>query len=42
MSELHRISAGEGTPQADVIFIHGLDGHPFKTWQHDPDRQTDC
>jgi len=42
MSELHRISTGGGTPQADVIFVHGLDGHPFKTWQHDPDRQTDC
>jgi Alpha/beta hydrolase family len=42
MSELHPISAGGGTPQADVIFVHGLDGHPFKTWQHDPNRQTDC
>jgi hypothetical protein len=42
MSELHRISTGGGTPQADVIFVHGLDGHAFKTWQHDPDRQTDC
>jgi tetratricopeptide (TPR) repeat protein len=42
MSELHPISAGGGTPQADVIFVHGLDGHPFKTSQHDPNRQTDC
>jgi hypothetical protein len=42
MSELHRISAGGGTPQADVILVHGLDDHAFKTWQHDPDRQTYC
>jgi predicted alpha/beta hydrolase family esterase len=42
MSELHRISAGGGTPRADVIFVHGLDGGPFETWQHKPKRQTDC
>jgi hypothetical protein len=42
MSELHRISAGGGTPGADVIFVHGLDGGPFETWQHKPKRQTDC
>ena len=42
MSELHRISAAGRAPQADVIFVHGLDGHPFKTWQANPDRQIDC
>jgi predicted alpha/beta hydrolase family esterase len=42
MSELHTISAGGGAAQADVIFVHGLDGGPFQTWQHDAKRQNDC
>ncbi len=40
MSKLHSISKPDGA-KADVVFIHGLDGDSFSTWQHDPKNQED-
>src|SRR5262245_43208380 len=33
MSELHKISKLESSPRGSVIFVHGLGGDPFTTWQ---------
>lgn len=35
---LHQIVEPPGPPQATIIFVHGLGGHPVKTWsfQRDP------
>jgi tetratricopeptide (TPR) repeat protein len=42
MSKLHEIPRpGVGGPHADVIFVHGLGGGPFTTWQHDRKKQED-
>lgn len=29
-----RGAAGDGEPTVTVIFVHGLRGHPVKTWEH--------
>jgi hypothetical protein len=43
MSDLHPIPRTRtGEPRADVIFVHGLSGHPFETWQHDKRNPEDC
>jgi hypothetical protein len=34
MTVLHKPE--EGTPLADVVFVHGLQGHPQRTWQYQP------
>ena len=34
---LSRISAESASDIGDVVFVHGLDGHPRKTWCHNPD-----
>ena len=42
MSDLHTIHMpGEGEPKADVIFVHGLGGDAFTTWQHDQAKPND-
>ncbi|MCE3250560.1 MAG: TPR-repeat protein, partial [Geminicoccaceae bacterium] len=43
MSELHRIGPRDEQPaDADLIFVHGLGGHPVLTWCHDESRSDDC
>ena len=43
MSELHRIGPRDERPaDADLIFVHGLGGHPVLTWCHDESRSEDC
>ncbi|KIW37401.1 uncharacterized protein PV06_10444 [Exophiala oligosperma] len=35
---LRAIHEPEGRPIADIIFVHGLGGHSYKTWSKDRDR----
>lgn len=36
MANLYQISACSEAPRGHVIFVHGLGGHPFTTFQHSP------
>ncbi|HEU0124472.1 MAG TPA: tetratricopeptide repeat protein [Bryobacteraceae bacterium] len=41
MSELHAIPGCTSDSRvADVLFVHGLGGHPFETWRHGEDDST--
>ena len=40
MNSLHSISKPDEA-KADVVFIHGLGGDPFKTWQHNSEKPDD-
>jgi hypothetical protein len=40
MSTLHQIGTGGLSARGSIVFVHGLGGHPFKTWQRDNDRAT--
>jgi pimeloyl-ACP methyl ester carboxylesterase len=41
VSKLHRVSQGSKRVQGAVVFLHGLGGHPFATWQASV-RADDC
>ena len=41
MNSLHSISKPDQA-KADVVFVHGLGGDPFKTWQHDSEKPDNC
>src|SRR5437868_5462211 len=32
MTELHQINGIKGRPNAHLVFVHGIGGHPFTTW----------
>ena len=34
MSQLIKVAGWSNAPRAAVIFVHGLGGHPYETWQH--------
>jgi hypothetical protein len=40
MSALQKIGKPSDSPRASVIFVHGLGGDPFATWQVGADRST--
>jgi alpha-beta hydrolase superfamily lysophospholipase len=35
LSVLHLVSSNQDSPRGAVVFVHGLCGHPFKSWQAD-------
>ncbi len=37
MSILHPIFSSKVNQSGDIVFVHGLDGHPFETWGFDND-----
>ena len=39
MALLHVGGTKDGTQVADIIFVHGLDGHPVKTWSYSGDER---
>ena len=40
MSRLIKIADWSGQKRGNVVFVHGLGGHPFDTWRHSPDSDT--
>ena len=42
MVELYKVHDGGQMPEAAVIFVHGLGGHPFSTWSVDPQSPPSC
>jgi tetratricopeptide (TPR) repeat protein len=40
VAELHYLSNSRGALKANVVFLHGLGGHPLQTWQATKDERT--
>jgi hypothetical protein len=40
MADLYCLSNSRGAPKAHVIFLHGLGGHPYRTWEAMPDENA--
>ena len=40
MTELIAVAATSGKPSCNVVFVHGLGGHPYDTWRRGSDNQS--
>src|SRR5882724_2067117 len=40
VADLHCLSDTRGQLETNVIFVHGLGGHPYRTWQATLDEST--
>jgi tetratricopeptide (TPR) repeat protein/pimeloyl-ACP methyl ester carboxylesterase len=40
MAQIIHVGKGSGETHTNVVFLHGLGGHPLTTWQHGPDDQS--
>jgi hypothetical protein len=40
LADLHPLSNSRGALKAHVIFLHGLGGHPYRTWQATSDKKS--